>query len=69
MPVSAQQIISVLPYRLVGGKMIVAMSVNGQERSFIFDTGGQVALTGELCDELGIPVTDSVKTTDANGKR
>lgn len=68
MPVSAQQIISVLPYRLVGGKMIVAMSVNGQERSFIFDTGGQVALTGELCDELGIPVTDSVKTTDANGK-
>ena len=67
-PVSAQQAMSVIPYRLVGGKMIVTMSVNGQERSFIFDTGGQVALTEELCDELGIPVTDSVKTTDANGK-
>ena len=67
-PVSAQQVKSVIPYRLVGGKMIVDMNVNGQVRSFIFDTGGQMALTGELCEELGIQVMDSVKATDANGK-
>lgn len=48
----AQQYIeSVLPYRLVGGKMIVEMKMNGQMRSFIFDTGGQTALTEELCKE------------------
>ena len=55
-PLSAQQVKSVIPYRMVGGKMIVDMTINGQVRSFIFDTGGQMALTGELCEELNIPV-------------
>ena len=67
-PLSAQQVKSVIPYRMVGGKMIVDMTINGQVRSFIFDTGGQMALTGELCEELNIPVVDSVKVTDVNGK-
>ena len=67
-PLSAQQVKSVIPYRMVGGKMIVDMSVNGKVRSFIFDTGGQMALTGELCEELNISVVDSVKVTDVNGK-
>ena len=66
-PLSAQQGKSVIPYRMVGGKMIVDMTINGQVRSFIFDTGGQMALTGELCEELNIPVVDSVKVTDVNG--
>lgn len=57
-----------IPYRMVGGKMIVDMTINGQIRSFIFDTGGQMALTGELCEELNISVVDSVKVTDVNGK-
>lgn len=60
---------SVLPYRLVGGKMIVEMKMNGQLRSFIFDTGGQTALTEEVCDELGLPACDSIKITDVNGKQ
>lgn len=65
----AQQYIeSVLPYRLVGGKMIVEMKMNGQMRSFIFDTGGQTALTEELCKELELSVFDSLKITDVNGK-
>ena len=68
MPLSAQQVKSVIPYRMVGGKMIVDMTINGQVRSFIFDTGGQMALTGELCEELNIPVVDSVKVMDVNGK-
>ena len=67
-PLSAQQVKSVIPYRMVGGKMIVDMTINGQVRSFIFDTGGQMALTGELCEELNIPVVDSLKVTDVNGK-
>ena len=65
-PLSVQQVKSVIPYRMVGGKMIVDMTINGQVRSFIFDTGGQMALTGELCEELNIPVVDSVKVTDVN---
>ena len=67
-PLSAQQVKSVIPYRMVGGKMIVDMTLNGQVRSFIFDTGGQMALTGELCEELNIPVVDSVKVMEVNGK-
>ena len=65
----AQQYVeSVLPYRLVGGKMIVEMKMNGQVRSFIFDTGGQTALTEEVCKELKLPFLDSLKITDVNGK-
>ena len=36
----AQQHKSVIPYKLVGQKMIVEMLVNGQPRPFVFDTGG-----------------------------
>lgn len=39
-PLFAQQYKAVIPYRIVGGKMIVEMSVNGKMRSFVFDTGG-----------------------------
>lgn len=66
---SGQQIRSKIPYRVVGGKMIVEMNVNGMPRSFIFDTGGRTALTGELCEELGLVVKDSMVVTDVNGNK
>lgn len=67
--VYAQQHKSVIPYREVGGKMIVDLLVNGESRAFIFDTGGRTALTGEICDELGLQVKDSLVATDVNSKR
>lgn len=66
---NGQQIQSKIPYRMVGGKMIVEMNVNGTPRSFIFDTGGRTALTGELCEELGLVVKDSMVVTDVNGNK
>lgn len=68
-PSNGQQIRSKMPYRLVGGKMIVEMNVNGTPRPFIFDTGGRTALTGELCEELGLVVKDSMVVTDVNGNK
>ena len=62
----AQEAASVWPYRMSGGKMLVDMVIGGNERTFIFDTGGKTALTAELCEELGIPVTDSLIVTDVN---
>ena len=67
--VVAQQYKTVLPYRMVGGKMIVEMIMNGTPRSFIFDTGGRTALTGEICEELGLTVTDSLVVTDVNSNQ
>ena len=65
----AQQYKSVLPYRMVGGKMLVDMEMNGESRTFIFDTGaGKSALTGEVCGELGLATVDSLEVTDVNGK-
>lgn len=69
LPVTAQQYRTVLPYRMVGGKMIVEMEMNGIPRSFIFDTGGRTALTGEICEELGLVVVDSLVATDVNSKK
>ena len=68
-PGIAQPRKTVLPYRVVGGKMIVEMIMNGTPRSFIFDTGGQTALSGEICEELGLPLTDSLVVTDVNSKK
>ena len=56
-PTSAQQFRTTIPYRLVGGKMLVDVKVNGLERAFVFDTGGQMTLTETLCEELGLPET------------
>ena len=50
----AQQGKSVIPYRIVGGKMIIEMFVNGKLQNFIFDTGGQTSLSPDLCQELGL---------------
>ena len=69
-PVISQQYRSELPYRLVGGKMIVEMKLNGTLRSFIFDTGAsRTMLTEEVCRELGVIVADSLPVTDANGHK
>ena len=67
--VGAQKYKTVLPYRMVGGKMIVDLVMNGPSRSFIFDTGGRTALTGEICEELGVTVVDSLGVTDVNSKK
>ena len=66
--VGAQKYKTVLPYRMVGGKMIVDLVMNGTSRSFI-DTGGRTALTGEICEELGLTVVDSLVVTDVNSKK
>lgn len=62
----AQQIKTVIPYRMTGGKMIIDMKINGQTRPFIFDTGGRTALTTKACKALQMVATDSTKVTDVN---
>lgn len=49
-PAIAQQYRTVLPYRLVGGKMIMEMSMNGTIVRLSLTREGQTALTGELCE-------------------
>ena len=49
-PLFAQQYKAVIPYRIVGGKMIVEMSVNGKMRSFVFDTGGRPGMRSLATD-------------------
>lgn len=64
--VFAQQIKTVIPYLMVGGKMIIEMKVNGLTRPFIFDTGGRTALTAKACESMQMVATDSMKVTDVN---
>ena len=68
-PVVAQQYQTVLPYQMIGGKMIVELSINGSSRSFIFDTGGRTALTSEICEALGLDVSASLQVTDVNSNQ
>lgn len=66
---TAQGRVVKLPYKTVGGKMLVEMAVNGVVRPFIFDTGAaRTSLTGEACREMGLAATDSIMARDATGK-
>lgn len=62
----AQQYKAVIPYRMIGEKMVVEMKINGTARPFIFDTGGRTALTTGACQALQLAATDSMKVTDVN---
>lgn len=65
-PLFAQQYKAVIPYRLIGDKMVVEMEMGGTMRSFIFDTGGRTALSVNVCREQNLTATDSMKVTDVN---
>lgn len=65
---SAQKVKTIIPYRMVGGKMIVEMLVNGSAQKMIFDTGGATTVTRKLMSELGLSETDSMRITDVNSK-
>ena len=64
----AQQGKSVIPYRIVGGKMIIEMFVNGKLQNFIFDTGGQTSLSPDLCQELGLKIVTKIQVKDVNNQ-
>lgn len=63
---TAQQVRSVMPYEVVGGKMLVDMKINGKMQKLIFDTGGRTTITQELLGELALTTTDSTVVTDVN---
>lgn len=65
---SAQKGKNVIPYTILGGKMIVEISINGSSQRLIFDTGATTTITQKLMRELGLNVTDSLKVTDVNNK-
>lgn len=63
----SQQIKSVMPYKMLGGKMIVKMNIEGKAEDFIFDTGSEVTLlTTAFCQSNSLVISDSLKITDAN---
>lgn len=62
---NAQNVVSVIPYEVYGGKMIVKIFVNGQEERFIFDTGaGKSSLSTEYCRANNLIAIDSIKIND-----
>lgn len=64
---NGQEVQTVIPYEMVGGKMIVKMYLNGRPERFIFDTGaGKSSLTAEYCVGHGMPLLDSMKVVDVN---
>lgn len=64
----AQKTRNVIPYTVLGGKMIVEMEINGTPQRLIFDTGGATTVTQKLMHDLGLSATDSMQITDVNSK-
>lgn len=62
---SGQQVSATIPYELYSGKMIIKMSINGQEERFIFDTGaGMSSISAAYVNQYNLPVVDSMRITD-----
>lgn len=53
-----------LPYKVLGNKMIVEVTINGKLVPMIFDTGGKNAMDSKLKESLGLSVTQSREVID-----
>lgn len=58
-----------LPYKVIAGKMIVEVLVQGKKTVFIFDTGAHTVISSSLRDRLGIVSSAKQTLTDANSKQ
>lgn len=64
-----QQTVSVIPYELLGGKMIVNIQINNKTERIIFDTGAEKsALTNKFVKSRPMPVLDSIQIRDVNNR-
>lgn len=68
LPFSAENRFTV-PYDVVGGKIRVEASINGNKKFFIFDTGGQTTISYKYFRELGLKLSDSIRITDSNSNK
>ena len=64
----AQPVASTMPYRLVAGKLVMEMSVNGTTYPFVLDTGGQTSFLKSFADRLGWTAVDTLTAVDANNE-
>lgn len=63
----AQQYKAILPYEIIGGKMIVEIELNGVPKRAIFDTGAaKNTITEKVMNELGLAITSTQSVTDVN---
>ena len=59
----------VLPFDVVGQKIVVSIIVKGKPRRFIWDTGAPVILSSALAAELQSPILKTIPVEDAFGKK
>ncbi|WP_271077926.1 aspartyl protease family protein [Aurantiacibacter sp. MUD61] len=58
---------STIPFERRFGKMVIEASVNGEGRSFIFDTGSPTVISRQFAEELGLQPIATNRGRDANG--
>lgn len=61
---------AVIPYEMVGGKMVIEVEVNGVKKRAVFDTGASKnSMTEELMKELGLHRTSTQEIMDVNNNK
>ena len=64
----AQSKKSVFPYRVVSGKMVVEVEINGKIAPLIFDTGGTMGIIDSECEKYGLQEDRTLMIKDVSGK-
>jgi hypothetical protein len=59
---------SVIPYKNVGGLIIVETEINGKKYKFMVDTGASASLSQNVFSELNPQQISKTKVSDSNGK-
>jgi predicted aspartyl protease len=59
---------SVIPYKNVGGLILVETEINGKKFKFMVDTGAPAALSQNVFNELNLQHISKTKISDSNGK-
>ncbi|UIR54893.1 retropepsin-like domain-containing protein [Sphingobacterium sp. SRCM116780] len=66
---SYAQEVTVLPYEMIGEKMIVKMLINGELTPMVFDTGGKNLIKVKLKEKLGLSTINSKEVIDVSGQK
>ncbi len=67
--IERQQPAASVPLEVRAGKLFLDASVNGQSRSFIFDSGSPTIITRDFADALGLKAVAQNTGVDANGAK
>ena len=66
--IKEEKYVQKIPYQNVNGKLLVPVTINGKQYTFLFDTGASFAISHKLYQEINPPIIGQAITGDITGQ-